>query len=532
MDSPDTSTRGEQALLAGDLEAAVRLLGEAVAGPTPGASDFSNLGAALHLLGRFEEALEVYRRGREQDGDRTAMLAYNAGTLLASLGRTEEAERAYRRALELDPGLEVCHDNLAALLLAGGDRAGARAAYERGLAAVPASAALAMGLGTVFQLEGDAGAAVTAFRRAAGAAAAPAEAQRRLGRALVDTGDLDEAELCYRAALTETPTDAWTLNGLGALLEMRGRLDEAAEVLDRAVGAAPDWGTAHYNFGVVRDRQQRYEDAIASYRRAVELERDNYVALKNLAGALRHLDRNEDAAAAYRRALELAPDDPVAAHLLAAAEGRTTAGAPPGYVRVLFDDYAARYTQHMCEQLEYRAPQRFRAALDALEPDRRFAHAVDLGCGTGLVGAAIRDRVDISRGVDLSPRMLEEARTAAVYDELILDDVTSALAGYSAEVELCTAAEVLIYLGDLEPLMRAAAAALVPNGLFLFSVECLAEDDERAFTLRDSGRYAHGAGYLRGLAEAHGFSIAAWEQLDLRRERHGPVAGWVIGFRR
>jgi predicted TPR repeat methyltransferase len=40
----------------------------------------------------------------------------------------------------------------------------------------------------------------------------------------------------------------------------------------------------------------------------------------------------------------------------------------------------------------------------------RIGSMLDLGCGTGLAGAAFRPQVDWLVGVDLSPGMIAEAR--------------------------------------------------------------------------------------------------------------------------
>ena len=49
-------------------------------------------------------------------------------------------------------------------------------------------------------------------------------------------------------------------------------------------------------------------------------------------------------------------------------------------------------------------------ALNAVAPGRRFASALDLGCGTGLMGEALRERIDHLTGVDLSAAMIAKAR--------------------------------------------------------------------------------------------------------------------------
>jgi predicted TPR repeat methyltransferase len=42
--------------------------------------------------------------------------------------------------------------------------------------------------------------------------------------------------------------------------------------------------------------------------------------------------------------------------------------------------------------------------------------AVDLGCGTGLMGPLLRSHVSVLEGVDLSTAMVEKARERGCYD--------------------------------------------------------------------------------------------------------------------
>lgn len=57
---------------------------------------------------------------------------------------------------------------------------------------------------------------------------------------------------------------------------------------------------------------------------------------------------------------------------------------------------------------------------------RRVQRAVDLGCGTGRVGAWLR-KAGVARidGVDLTPAMLERAEAKRVYEQFVAGDLTA-----------------------------------------------------------------------------------------------------------
>src|ERR1700719_5185416 len=88
---------------------------------------------------------------------------------------------------------------------------------------------------------------------------------------------------------------------------------------------------------------------------------------------------------------------------------------PPAYVRALFDQYAPRFETALVDDLGYRGPALlFKAVLAtrlAVKKPAFFKRAIDLGCGTGLAATAFAREVDHFIGIDLSPRMIEKARS-------------------------------------------------------------------------------------------------------------------------
>jgi predicted TPR repeat methyltransferase len=109
-------------------------------------------------------------------------------------------------------------------------------------------------------------------------------------------------------------------------------------------------------------------------------------------------------------------------------------------------------------------------------------------------------------------------------------DVVQFLSSAPRRYELVLAADVFIYVGALEPVFGAVANAVEPGGLFCFSVEAAADDED--YALRPSLRYVHSERYLRTLALQTGFEVLATERHAVREDQQHPIPGLFAWLRR
>lgn len=241
------------------------------------------------------------------------------------------------------------------------------------------------------------------------------------------------------------------------------------------------------------------------------------------------------AIAAYEQLARLDADGVFGAGLKLAALGATPPprGTEIAYVESLFDDYAARFDRELVVGLGYTAPARLAALVEA-ELRRRgveqAGHALDLGCGTGLMGERLRRRASFLEGVDLSGAMVEAAGRKRVYDRLHKAELTAFLAGHAGGVDLMAAADVLNYCGALAPILGAAFARLAPGGLFAFTLE--RHDGPEPMLLQASLRYAHNETAALAACRDAGFEIVASEASPLRTDRGAPVPGLLLLVRK
>jgi predicted TPR repeat methyltransferase len=232
------------------------------------------------------------------------------------------------------------------------------------------------------------------------------------------------------------------------------------------------------------------------------------------------------AAAAYEEALRLDPGDEGGVSVRLAALGRAPSPprAPAAYVATLFDQHAEAFDDILVGQLGYRTPQDIRAALSG-----RFARMLDLGCGTGLCAAALRDVTDHRTGVDLAEAMVEIAHDRGDYDDLYVGDIEGFLEAAAEDGEtwdLIVAADVLPYLGAVETLFALAADRMTPGGTLIFSTEELQGSGEWA--VGPKHRFGHAEAYLRRALSAAGLAAVAFAAIVVRSDEGDPVRGQLV----
>jgi predicted TPR repeat methyltransferase len=281
-----------------------------------------------------------------------------------------------------------------------------------------------------------------------------------------------------------------------------GETAEACEILRQTVAAAPGWAPAW----------------------------------KLLADALLAAGKDEEARPALEEAARLDPHGALGAKIDLARLGALSPNdaIQPGYVAALFDDYAHRFDAHLTRVLSYRGPEAVMSALSEVCGARgwpmRFENGLDLGCGTGLMGEPVRPFVAELAGVDLSPLMLAKARAKLLYDRLAIGDITEfLLAEPACSLDLILAADVLVYLGDLAPLLRAVAMKLRPLGLFAFTTQSTQNDPRPAgFVLGPDSRFSHSESYIRATAASFSLDVALLARVVTRQDAGRDVPGLVV----
>lgn len=278
----------------------------------------------------------------------------------------------------------------------------------------------------------------------------------------------------------------------------RGDFTAAADLLSQIIEITPEWAPAYFHAGEVAMQQEQPIAAIDFFRHYLRL----------------------DAADTLGATIKLS--------LLGALP--TPPQLPAAYVETLFDQYAERFESALVEKLHYTAPQQLAAALEQhLKPEQTQLRVLDLGCGTGLMAETIHQRSSNIVGVDLSANMVAEAEKKGLYQRLAVADLHDFLQQelmQQQDYDVVAAADVFVYVGELNFALHLASQLLASGGLFAFTLQRHATGGD--FILGEDHRFAHSEAYIRHVAEHSGLQVVELKKATARQDRGLDVPGWLV----
>ena len=376
---------------------------------------------------------------------------------------------------------------------------------------------------TLYNIQGAANAglgqlddAIEAYNKALAIKPDHVDAYNNMGVALQEQGKLEEAIEACNKALAIKPDYADAYSNMGNALKDQGKLEEAIEACNKALAIKPDYAEAYNNMGNALKGQGKLEEAIVIFNEALAIKPDFAEAYNNMGNALKEQGTLEEAIKAYNKALTIKPDYANAKHMLASLTGETTNSAPREYVENLFDRYASKFDHSLVEKLEYNIPKILTNLIIKEHGNGSLGSIVDLGCGTGLTGVVIKQFCSVLEGVDVSNKMLEQAKTKNVYGKLTHADILEYLSNYELDFDYFIFTDVFVYVGELSEVFRLIKARNKKPGKLVFSTEHTKKD---GFHLEKSGRYCHSKSYIKSLCRKFSYSVSHYSEANLRKEK-------------
>lgn len=363
---------------------------------------------------------------------------------------------------------------------------------------------------------------------------------------------LDEAEYHFSNLVEDYPNIVEAIVNLGVIALKRNQGQDAITYFTNALCLNPKHIFARHNIAATFIHYDRFENALVHYRllleqipkdveclyhaglcemalghleeaqtyfkRVLEENPEHIAALTNIAAIYHRLEKRTKAYTYLEKAIAIAPEDTNIQHMLDAfGGGKVEAPTRPPYALHLFNNYASFYEGHMQNTLHYALPEYLQARIDTLP---QFEHVLDLGCGTGLIGRVIAPIAKHITGIDIAPKMIEEAHKKNIYQELIIGDISDFLAKTNAQYDCITAMDVFPYIGDLEPIFKSMTQKLETHGYILFSTEINAFS---TWKLETTGRFSHAPQYIEKLADSYSLEIIEKQKITGRLHHEKPV---------
>ena len=517
----------------------------------------ANIAVELH----DDENAQMYLERGVAAHPKLAEFHGHLANILMRQNKIEQAQQMYKQALQIKPDYAEAHHNLGILYYKTQRRDEALQCFATAVQINPEYVDAHYSLGLLFLSQQQHDHAFTEFNNVIKLYPGHLSAQYQLANLYLQRQELYQALEHYQEVLKYQPEHLETLNNIGVILFQQGNYQDALQYFFRVVTIEPQHNQARHNMASVLMKLNRFAEALEQYQQLVELQPDDMESHYNLGVALYELNQYEAAikenlwvierepnyiaayinlGAAYmkksdlpqalhyyQKVLALQPDNASVNYLVAALTGAKQPQQPPEiYIKQLFDQYAFHYDQHITQTLKYNVPQQVREIiLNIPDIPQQNLSLLDLGCGTGLSGAAFRDMAKRLVGVDLSTKMLHFAREKGIYDELIEGDLIVVINKLTDKYDLIVATDTLVYFGDLQPLLTSCRKILNENGYIAFSTELLSNDHD--FVLQKTGRYAHNPKYIYDLAEQLGYTILTQQQVVLRIQEDQPCPGII-----
>ena len=327
-----------------------------------------------------------------------------------------------------------------------------------------------------------------------------------------------EAETIYKKLLDIVPHNFDVHLNYGNMLYKQNRLSEALEEYRSAVVINPESAAVSNNIGVILKDLQQYEDALGLFFNALSRDKTKEEYSVNVAETLVLFYRQdkETALKVAENWLKNMPDNPFAQRVCASFKGEKLENNQI-FAEKLFDNFAGNY-ELVLEKINYSLPRRIRDLAGNVK-----GTIVDLGCGSGLIGQALKNAQNQIIGVDISRNMLHLAAEKGVYKQLVKGDITAFCQKKIAEInpDLIVAADVFGYIGNIAPLIAALKERKI-----CFSVEVLSEDGD--YKLNDAGRYLYNEAYVNNLLQQNGFAQINKYDVVLRQEDGKDVNGLLF----
>lgn len=349
-----------------------------------------------------------------------------------------------------------------------------------------------------------------------------------LGTIFFEQGEFTKALELFESAIKLKPDYVDAYSNMGLVLKDMSLLDKALKTLKKGLTFDNKNPQILFNIGVVYQEIKDSEKAEIFFNQAIEFDPKNVDYIYRLSNFLLFRKRYDEALVLLKRIIQIGTNsinlDKVN-FCIKALEGKNTETAPISHIEDMFDKYAKDFDMSLVNDLQYNAPKLIIDKLFEIKKNKDFGNVIDFGCGTGLVGEKIKDYCSRLIGVDISKKMLLEAKKKNVYNKLLNVDIITFLKNEKLNYNLFIFADVFIYVGKLNEIFQLIKSKNNVSGSLIFTIEL---NENKDFFLEKSGRFSHSQMYIENLANINNFKISLFQPIKLRKEFNEFIRGALI----
>lgn len=337
----------------------------------------------------------------------------------------------------------------------------------------------------------------------------------------------------YRKALAVKPDLTEAYNNLGNAYKLTGNTEQAAAMYQQAIASNPGFIDAHFNFGNLYWDIDDFENAYPYYAHVLMLNPDHAKSHDKLGTYYLKTGEVDKARAHFETYLGLDINDTCGVKIKIAyldnIDNNNTetlpAKIPEQLVRETYEKKAFTWDKNINRpKMEFLGPTHIKSSFDKYHTESQDLVILDIGCGTGLCGEFLQEHAYELVGVDLSQHMLSHAQQKNIYTSLEKSDIVDYLTSSNTLFDVIVGSGILIFYGDLMPLLTAARQRLRPQGHFIFT---LYKSENQQIEVRENMHFAHSIDYLQNIIQQTGFKLESLSEI-IHEYDHGKAQPGLI----
>ncbi|HMQ46825.1 MAG TPA: tetratricopeptide repeat protein [Saprospiraceae bacterium] len=265
---------------------------------------YTELGAYLYELRRYEEARDIYSRKLALDPE-NIYCHHDLALSYMMLGRTDEAISSFKKVLEKDPNNSNAYNGIGATLKQARQ-------FDEALRYLQIANQLDSfnhfpyyNMADIYSQKAMYDSSIYYYKRSLDVYPGYLDGMYGLGYVFFQKGEIDSAGTLFQKTVLLDTTFVGGWNGLGICYSEKGLLPQAHQIFNKAIEIDSTYQYAYYGKGYTYQLEDKYEEALRYYQKALAIDPSYSGAFEQMIEIYRIEGNDEAIEAAYNSFLEL-----------------------------------------------------------------------------------------------------------------------------------------------------------------------------------------------------------------------------------